>query len=291
MKSNREITGNSRVCGIIGDPIGHSVSPIMHNAAFKELGLDYIYVPFRVTREDLPCAVKGLRALNIRGVNITIPHKVSIIPILDEVEEFARKIGSVNVVVNNNGRLTGYNTDAPGFLRALQSHGIEPKEKRVVVLGAGGAARSICFALANGGASLTVLNRTKDTLDRFAVGISEITGHPIQALELTRENLTEAMNNCDILVNATSVGMYPDIEATLVDRTMIKSHQTVVDIVYNPLKTRLLTEAEKAGARTIGGLDMLVWQGALTFEIWTGKQAPVDIMRKRAYQFLKGHET
>lgn len=290
MKTDWEITGNSKICGIIGDPVGHTISPAMHNAAFKALNLEYVYVPFRVSPEDLPRAVEGLRAFNMRGVNVTIPHKVKIIPLLDEIDAFARKIGSVNVVVNDNGRLTGYNTDAQGFLHALLDRGVEPEGQKVAVLGAGGASRSVCFALAERGARLTLLNRTPGNAARFAVEMSELTGRPIQALGLTRENLSAALDNCSILVNATSVGMYPHTDSTLVDPNLIKPRHTVVDIVYNPSRTKLLAEAEKAGARTIGGLDMLIWQGALAFEIWTGRQAPINVMRKDAQRFLKSHE-
>lgn len=290
MKTGWEITGNSKICGIIGDPVGHTISPAMHNAAYKALNIDYVYVPFRVSKEDLPHAVEGLRAFNIRGVNVTIPHKVSIIPLLDEIDEFAQKIGSVNVVVNENGRLAGYNTDAHGFLYALLDQGVEPEGQKVAVLGAGGASRSICFALAERGASLTILNRTPGNAARFAVEMSELTGRPIQVLGLTRDNLSAALDNCNILINTTSVGMYPHSDATLADHHLIKPHHTVVDIVYNPFRTKLLAEAEKAGARTIGGIDMLIWQGALAFEIWTGKQAPINIMRKDAQRFLKSHE-
>lgn len=290
MKTDWEITGDSRVCGVIGDPIGHTISPAMHNAAFRALNLDYVYVPFRVSREDLPNAIEGLRAFNIRGVNVTIPHKVSIIPMLDEIDEFAQKIGSVNVVVNDDGHLTGYNTDAHGFLYSLLDQGIEPEGEKVAVLGAGGAARSICFALSERGASLTILNRTPGNAARFAAEMSEMTGRSIQVLGLNKENMAAVMDNCNILINATSVGMYPDMEATLVDSSIIKSRHTVVDIVYNPLKTRLLVEAEKAGARVVSGVDMLIWQGALAFEIWTGRQAPINIMRRCARQSLKSHE-
>lgn len=290
MKTSWEITGNSKICGIIGDPIGHTISPAMHNAAFKALNLDYVYVPFRVSSEDLPRAVEALRVFNIRGVNVTIPHKVSIIPLLDGIDEYARKIGSINVVVNENGRLAGYNTDAHGFLYALLDQGVEPEGQKVAVLGAGGASRSICFALAERGASLTILNRTPGNAARFAVEMSELTGRPFQVLGLTAENLAAALDNCTILINTTSVGMYPHSDATLVDHRLIKSHHTVIDIVYNPFRTRLLAEAERSGARTISGIDMLIWQGALAFEIWTGRQAPINIMRKDAQRFLKSHE-
>ena len=290
MKTAWEINGNSKICGVIGDPIGHTISPAMHNAAFKALNLDYVYVPFRVSSENLPRAVEGLRAFNIRGVNVTIPHKVSIIPLLDEIDEFAQKIGSVNVVVNDGGRLAGYNTDAHGFLYSLLDQGVDPEGQKVAVLGAGGASRSICFALSERGASLTILNRTPGNAARFAAEMSEMTGRPIQVLGLSKEHLAATLDNCNILINTTSVGMYPQSDATLVEHNLIKSHQTVVDIVYNPFKTKLLAEAEKAGARTISGIDMLIWQGALAFEIWTGKQAPINIMRKDAQRFLKSHE-
>lgn len=290
MKTTWEITGNTKICGIIGDPIGHTISPAMHNAAFKALNLDYIYVPFRVSKEDLQLSVDGLRAFNIRGVNVTIPHKVNIIPLLDEIDEFAQKIGSVNVVVNENGRLTGYNTDAHGFLYALLDQDIDPEGQKVVVLGAGGASRSICFALAERGASLTILNRTPANAARFAAEMSGLTGQSIQVLGLTEGNLASAVENSNILINTTSVGMHPNADSTLVSHDVLKPHLTVVDIVYNPFKTKLLYEAEKAGARTISGIDMLIWQGTLAFEIWTGRQAPINIMRKDAQRFLKSHE-
>ena len=280
----------SKICGVIGDPVGHTISPAMHNAAYKALNLDYIYVPFRVSRDDLPRALDGMRAFNIRGLNVTIPHKVTIMPLLDEIDEFAQKIGSVNVVVNDNGILTGYNTDAHGFLYALLDQGVDPEGQKVAVLGAGGASRSICFALAERGANLTILNRTPGNAAKFAVEISTMTGRSIQVLGLNKENLAGVLDNCNILINTTSVGMYPQAECTLVEHDLIKPHLTVVDIVYNPLKTKLLAEAEKSGARIISGVDMLIWQGALAFEIWTGRQAPINIMRKDAQRFLKSHE-
>lgn len=290
MKTSWEITGKSKLCCVIGDPIGHTISPAMHNAAFKALNLDYVYVPFRVTREDLKDAVKALHVLNIRGFNVTIPHKVDIIPLLDEIDEFAQKIGSVNVVVNDNNTLIGYNTDAHGFLYSLLDQGIELEGQKVIVLGAGGASRSICFALAERGASLTVLNRTPAKAAKFAAEMSETMGMSIQVMALTEEHLAAALDTGNILINTTSVGMSPHADASLVSQNILKPHMTVVDIVYNPYKTKLLYEAEKAGARTISGIDMLIWQGALAFEIWTGKQAPINIMRKEAQRFLKTHE-
>jgi len=285
------ISGKTRVCGIIGDPIEHTMSPVMHNAAFKKLGMDYLYVPFRVRKGELGKAIDGIRALNIRGLNVTIPHKVDIIPFLDKLDPLVEKIGAVNTIVNSDGGLTGYNTDAAGFLQALLEKGIEPEGKNIVVLGAGGASRAISFILAERGAHLVILNRQLelDWAEELAHRIFQVFKKEVKALELNEENLVMVLERADVLINATSVGMSPNIDETPVPARLLKPELTVFDIVYNPVKTRLLREAEAAGAQTIGGLDMLVWQGALAFEKWTGKQAPFDLMKREAIKAL-GHE-
>jgi len=285
------ISGKTRVCGVIGDPIEHTMSPVMHNAAFKELGLDYLYVPLRVKREELGKAVESVRALNIRGLNVTLPHKVSIISFLDELDPLARKIGAVNTIVNDDGVLTGYNTDATGFLQALLEGGVEPKEKKVVILGAGGASRAISFILAERGAHLVILNRLLelDWAKELAQRVSKVFAKEVKALELNEKNLEMVLEGADILINATSVGMSPDVDETPVPARLLKPGLIVFDIVYNPIKTRLLKEAETASAQTIGGLDMLAWQGAIAFEKWTGRKAPLDLMKKEAIKAL-GHE-
>ena len=287
MKEN-VISAKTMVCGLIGDPVEHSMSPVMHNAAFSQLGLDYLYAAFRVKKEALGKAIDGMRALNIRGLNVTIPHKVAVIPFLDEVDALAKKIGAVNTIVNDGGVLRGYNTDSTGFLRALLEKGIEPKGKNVVILGAGGASRAISFILVDSGANLTILNR-RPGLDRaaeLAGRISQTSGKKVTVLELDRENLGRALAKADLLVNATSVGMSPGIDQTPVNSDLLRSNLIVYDIVYNPMKTRLLREAEAAGAETIGGLDMLVWQGAVAFEMWTGQKAPAGLMKQEAVQLL-----
>ena len=284
------ISGRTRICGIIGDPIEHTMSPVIHNAAFKNKGVDYVYLAFKVKKEELGKAIEGVRALNIRGLNITIPHKVAVIPFLDELDHLADKIGAVNTIVNDNGVLKGYNTDATGFLQALRERGIEPKGKSVVILGAGGASRAISYILAERGSSLVILNRTWDKAKICADRISEIFQKEATALKLDRENLAAALSKADILVNTTSVGMSPNINETLVTPNLLKSSLVVFDIVYNPIKTRLLREAEIAGATTISGLDMFVWQGALAFEKWTGLKAPVELMREEVIKVLQRHE-
>ncbi len=286
------ITGKTRICGVIGDPIEHTMSPVMHNAAFKKLGLDYIYIPFRVKNEELAEAVDGIRALNIRGFNVTIPHKVTIMPMLDGLDPLAEKVGAVNTVVNNDGNLRGYNTDAAGFLQALLERGVEPGGKNIVVLGAGGASRAVSYILAERDAHLTILNRQLelDWAEALAERIAEDFEKEVRVLELGFENLTIAMERADMLINATSVGMSPDSQETPVPAQLLKPELVVFDIVYNPIRTRLLKEAEAAGARTIGGVDMLAWQGALAFEKWTEQSAPLDLMRKEAIKVLEKHE-
>ncbi|MCX6005060.1 MAG: shikimate dehydrogenase [Chloroflexi bacterium] len=284
---SEDITGRTRLCGIIGDPVEHSISPVMHNAAFKKLGLDYLYIPFHVTPGNLRRAMEGMRGLNISGLNVTIPHKVEVMQFLDSVDPTAEKIGAVNVVFNSGGLLQGFNTDAEGFLQPLLEKKIDPKGKNVVILGAGGASRAIAFILSERGADITILNRTSGKAIQFIETVSQTTGKIMGTLELNEMNLSTVMPVADILINATSVGMSPDSNDTLVTRDLLRPGMVVVDIVYNPFKTKLLMEAEKAGATTIGGIEMLVWQGALSFEKWTGLKAPLEEMRKAARKALK----
>jgi shikimate dehydrogenase len=283
------ISGKARVCGIIGDPVEHTMSPVMHNAAFSELGLDFVYLPFLVKKESLKGAIDGIKALNIRGLSVTQPHKVEVMELLDNIDPLAEKMGTVNTIVNDNGILTGSNTDADGFLQGLLERGIKPAGKNVVVLGAGGASRAVSFILADRGANLVILNRLLelDWAESLAERISDYFSVRVEALELKRDNLKKAIGEADILVNTTSVGMSPDIDNTLVDSDLLKPGLVVYDVIYNPIKTRLLIEAEKAGATIISGLDMLVFQGVIAFGKWTGENAPVEVMREAALKSLK----
>ena len=288
----KSISGRARICGVIGDPIEHTMSPVMHNAALEKLELEYLYVPFRVKREELGKAIEGMKALNIRGLNVTIPHKVAVIQFLDDLDDLAAKIGAINTIVNDDGVLKGYNTDATGFLQSLLERKAEPEGVNVVILGAGGASRAISFILAERGANLVILNRLSefDWAVELANRISQIFRREVKALELKEENLKVALEKADILVNATSVGMIPNIDETPVPSRLLRPCLTVFDVVYNPIKTRLMAEAENAGAETISGLDMLVWQGALAFEMWTGRQAPVELMKEVTIEALQKHE-
>ncbi len=286
------ITAKTKICGLIGDPVEHSVSPAMHNAAFREKGLDFVYLPFKVKKEQLRQAIDGARVLNIVGLNVTIPHKVNVIPYLDELDPLAEKIGAVNTIVNSNGSLKGYNTDASGFLKALTGRGIEPRDKKVVILGAGGASKAVSFSLAERGAGLVILNRELefDWAVALAGHLSRSFSIEVRALKLNEPNLKKALVGADILVNTTSVGMSPRRDESPVPKRLLKPGLTVFDIVYNPLKTRLLREAEASGAEVIAGLDMLAWQGALAFEMWTGVAAPLEVMREEITRLLQRDE-
>ncbi len=286
------ITGKTQICALIGNPVEHTMSPAMHNAAFKKLELDYVYIAFRVEPEHLPKAVDGLRALNVRGFNVTISHKVAVIPLLDSLDPLAEKIGAVNTVVNDGGHLKGFNTDGEGFLRALAGHGVTPQEKNIVILGAGGASRAISYVLAQKNARLTILNRKLelDWAENIARLIKKDLKREVKVGELTPRVLSPALEKSDILVNATSVGMSPDSDKSPVPAGLLHRGLLVFDIVYNPIETRLLREARAAGAGVIGGVDMLAAQGALAFEKWTDRPAPVDLMRREVKKMLENHE-
>jgi len=287
--SNSIISGRTRLCGVIGNPIEHTMSPAMHNAAFAQMGLDYVYVTFKVKKEGLGRAIDGMRGLNIRGLSVTIPHKVAVIPLLDKLDLLAEKIGAVNTIINDDGVLTGCNTDAGGFLQALLARGIEPKGKKIVILGAGGASRAISFILVERGAHLAILNRRLERAEALAGRLSSFFSREVKTMELVEANLNGALLEADILVNTTSVGMTPNINETPVPAKLLKAGLIVFDIVYNPIKTRLLKEAKEADAETISGVDMFVWQGVLAFERWTGQKAPLDLMKREVIKALE-HE-
>jgi shikimate dehydrogenase len=286
------ISGKTIICGVIGDPIEHTMSPAMHNAAFKTQGLDYVYLPFKVQSLELRKAVEGIRGLNLRGVNVTIPHKVAVMKLLDKIDPLAEKIGAVNTIVNDGGILTGYNTDATGFLQTIKDSNIELTDIKVLLLGAGGAARAIGNILTREKARLTILNRKQELswAEELAARLTHNYKSEVKAGELTNENLKKALNGVDLVVNATSLGMSPEKDQTPVPAELLSARMTVFDIIYNPLQTRLLGEAEAAGAKTIDGLEMLVRQGAAAYEIWTAIKPPVDVMRQTVLSLLQKDE-
>lgn len=284
------IDGRTQLVGVIGWPVEHSLSPAMHNAAFAALGLNWCYVPLAVAPGQVEVALCGLAALGFRGVNVTVPHKQSVLAVLDSIAPDAAAIGAVNTILiardeNGVASLHGYNTDAQGFIGALRRGGCEPQGKRVVVVGAGGAARAVVHGLLEAGASrVTVLNRT---LERACKLVSELGDSRLEAQELTPELLLRAADAAELLVNTTTVGMWPNVQESIWPAGVaVPPHLTVFDLVYNPLETLLLRQARESGARAIDGLGMLVEQGALAFEIWTGRSAPVEVMRTACEQEL-----
>jgi shikimate dehydrogenase len=280
------ISGSTKVFALFGDPVTHSLSPIMQNAAFKALQLDCCYVPFLVREGSLAAAVKAVRELNLGGVNITIPHKEKVLAYLDQVDEGALQIGAVNTIVNRDGYLFGYNTDASGFLASLRSVDFEPNGKRVVVMGAGGAARAAAVALVHEGVSwIDISNRSIKRAELLADDLRKM-GADVGLCDYG-VCFFEAVQNADLLVNATPVGMYPDHEDDpIIMKERLHSRLLVCDLVYNPPQTRLLREAAAVGCSVINGVGMLVHQGALAFELWTGRKAPVDLMQRAVIDSL-----
>lgn len=283
------IGGATKVVGLIGDPIEHSLSPRMHNAAFRYMNLDYVYVPFRVREKDLKNAVNGALALNLKGFNVTIPHKVSIIKYLNRIDSTARKIGAVNTVIKKDGELFGYNTDGLGALEALRQEGIDLKDRKILIIGAGGASRAISYTLASLCSKLIILNRTGAKAIKLAKEFKNI-GCRVYGNDLNLKLLKEELSDSDILINTTSVGMHPYTEESPVPKEYLHKDLVVFDIVYNPLETLLLKYAKGVGAKTIDGVGMLVNQGAISFKMWTGFEAPKDIMRKVVVENLSGRD-
>lgn len=273
------INAQTKPCLIIGDPVKHSLSPVMHNTAYQKLGIDnqFAFLAAKVKPVDLRSAVKAVRALNIRGLTCTIPHKTAVIPLLDRLDPLAKKIGAVNTVVNQHGLLTGYNTDCFGALTALEKV-VKLTKQKVAVIGAGGAAKAIVFGLVSKKLKVTVFNRTFKKAQTLAKKTN------CQAQLLTNLSL---IKNMDIIINTTSVGMVPDHKRSLVPKNLIQPHHLVMDIVYSPLKTQLLKNALSKKAKIIHGLDMLLYQATAQFELYTNHKAPVSVMRQALIKHLK----
>jgi len=272
----------TQVCAVIGNPVRHSLSPAIHNAGFQAAGLNYVYVAFRV--EDVGACLAGMRACQgFRGISVTIPHKAAVIPHLDELEPMAAAVGSVNTIVNENGRLIGSTTDGLGALHALSEAGVNLDGRRVLFLGAGGAVRSVAFAFLDRAkpARLTVLGRTAVRVQAL---VDELAARPgavkVEAGDL-RADLARAMAEHDVVIQGTPAGMYPEWMAnTLVPAELLRPEHVVFDMVYRPIKTRLIRESEDAGCQVVLGLEMLLNQAALQFELWTNAPAPANDMRQ-----------
>lgn len=279
-----KISGKTVVYGVIADPVEHTLSPLMHNSAIAEMGVDAVYVPFHVLPDDLERAVKGMAALGIVGLNVTVPHKTRVIEYLDHVTEEARAVGAVNTIINHKGVLTGDNTDVFGFLMCLASDGgLEQLPERVCVIGAGGAARGVVYACLgeNEVEEVVIINRTLSKAEKLADDFSAMSGKSITALPAQVETFHTVLPSAGLVINTTSVGMSPHENISPVpDPGVFHEGQIVCDIIYNPAETRLLREAASRGAKTVGGLAMLAYQGARSLSIWTGRDAPAGVMLK-----------
>lgn len=287
------ISATTAVCAVIGDPVEHSLSPAIHNAAFEFCNLDMVYTAFHVMKGDVEGALAGVCSLGIRGLSVTLPHKVDILSFLDSVEPLAGRIGSVNTVTNLDGRLHGSSTDGPGALRAFEAQQVEAAGKRILLLGSGGAARAIAFALADlsPAPSLQILGVLEDELNQLGDDLVGSTEASVRWALLDRDRIAAGVDRAEIVIHATPVGMAPKTEASLLPEGMIRSDQVVFDAVYTPFETKLLRIAREAGARTVPGLGMFVHQAAIQFELWTGKDAPVEIMTEAVRRALAGRST
>lgn len=269
------INGNTNIVGLIGDPVEHSFSPLMHNVAFKKLGLNYVYIPFNVKKDKLEHAISGASSLSIKGLNVTIPHKINVIKYLDKLDPIAKLIGAVNTIDFNE--LKGYNTDGIGAIKAIEE--ITPiKDKNVLVIGAGGASRAISFYLAsNNISSLNILNRNVNKAKSLANDIKIISNVNYDSVN----EIDKYLPDTDILIDTTPVGMSPhNQDKPIVTAEQLHEDLVVNDIVYNPIETSLLKEAKIANAKTVSGLKMLLYQGTESFKIWTGKKAPIKTMEE-----------
>jgi shikimate dehydrogenase len=265
-----QISGRTKITGLFGYPVEHTLSPAMHNAAFTELGLDYCYVPFLVHPDYLEYAVKAIKSLNLSGVNVTVPHKEKVMPFLDEINEEASFIGAVNTIVNSGGRLIGYNTDGRGFIQSLSEGGISIEDKNILIIGAGGASKAISYYLSQKAKTLYLYDIDKYKVEKLVQDLNNIFNNVYII-----ENIS-SVGRFHIIINATPLGLKKE-DPLPFDTTLLRTEQTVCDVIYK--KTRLLEEASKKGCVTIDGLGMLLWQGVFAFELWTGKKPQIEVMR------------
>jgi len=288
MKNSRSISTSTQVCAVIGNPIAHSLSPAIHNAAFAFLDLDFIYVAHRV--EDAKNALAGMRALgNFRGMSVTIPHKMAVIKYVNEIAAVDRAIGSINTIIHEQDRLIGLGTDGPGAFKAMVDAGVEVDGKNVLMLGAGGAARAISFTLARNAKleELLLLDIDESLLKGLKTDLESGTDAVVKAGLLTESALSAAMADADLIIHSTPVGMHPNEDVSLIPPELFRPGQVVFDIVYTPLETKLLTEARSRGLKVISGVEMFINQAVLQFEHFTGVDAPVEVMRRVVMEHLK----
>ena len=280
-------SNRTQLCAVIGNPVAHSLSPAIHNAAFQFLDLDFIYMAFPV--EDVKGALEGMRAIeNFRGMSVTIPHKTEVMNYVDEISEVDRSIGSINTIIHENGKLIGLGTDGTGALKALVDNGVEIDGKNILMLGAGGAARAISFTLARKTklAELSILDVNEPLLEGLKADLKAGTDAVIKTGLMTQSILAAAMENAEIIIHCTPIGMHPKVDASLIPPELFRPEQVIFDIVYNPFETKLLVEARSRGLNVIPGVEMFLNQAVLQFERFTGVDAPVEVMRRIVMEHL-----
>lgn len=286
----KRISGHTRLLALIGSPVGHSGSPAMYNYSFEKLGIDYAYVAFDVKEDGVKGAIDAMRLFDMRGMNVTMPDKTEVVKYMDELSPAAKLIGAVNTIVNEDGKLIGYNTDGEGFVNNLRDHGGEVRGKKIVVAGGGGAATAIIVQCALDGAKeIAIFNkkdaffaRTLETAERIRQAVPSCVVNVYDIDDV--QKMTECISTSDLLVNATIVGMKPmETESVVKDLSALRPGLWVSDIVYNPEETKLLKDAKEAGCTCVGGKGMLIWQGASAFKLYTGKEMPVEEVKELLY--------
>lgn len=280
---NNRIQGTTGLTGLIGYPLKHSRSPHMHNSAFQKLGLDYVYLAFEVEDGGIQEGLNAMKTFNAKGFNVTMPHKQKVVELLDDVSDDAKIIGSVNTVKNEKGKLTGYNTDGRGLVKAIEESGVDYKGKKIVMLGSGGAARAVAIQLAfDGAAEIVMANRTLSKAEEIMKTINEkIPTSKGKAIEMDEAKIKEELKDASILINCTPIGMKSTIDQSPINNVdTFHKGLFVVDIIYDPLKTKFISIAEEAGCKTMNGIDMMIYQGALAFKIWTGEDMPIEYVKE-----------
>lgn len=290
MHYQNKLKQDTKIIGVLGHPIKQSYSPLMHNIAFELAGLDYTYLPFDVPTSNLKAALKGMVALGIKGMNVTVPHKEKILEYLNDISEEASVVGAVNTIVNENGVLQGYNTDVNGILETLLPYKEELTDQNVVIIGAGGASRSAIYSLVRHFKlkKIILLNRTEQKAESLKEYFTaRMLYDKFKVYELVPPDITDILRDAKLIINTTAIGMYPDTDdsATTIAESFTKE-QIVFDVIYNPIKTKFLQIAESQGAEVIGGLKMFVEQGAKAYELWTGEEMPKDKIYKTLEAYL-----
>jgi shikimate dehydrogenase len=282
-------TVTTKLVILLGNPLGHSISPPMHNRVFEKLGMDYCYMPVEVNENNLEKVFSGLVRMNVEGFNVTVPHKIRIMEYLDEFDPLAATIGAVNTICVKDGKTKGYNTDGEGFIRSLEEEtNTSTKGKRFFLLGCGGGARAIAMTLAFQGAEkIIICNRTIEKAQALASEINGKIRNCSEVVEQTTKNQAKALQSCDVLINATSIGMHPREDVLPIDESLLLPHLIVADIVYNPLTTKLLQLAREKGCTIVPGLGMLIYQGAAAFRLWAGAEPIISEMSDVVYSLMR----